>query len=222
MDGHGIRPARPARVGPRSRDRAHARRTVDLVGANAVWDHDGQWAGGAYFGADVTGIVTRLLGERQPDGGWNCERANGSTRSSFHTTINVLEGLLEYRNATGESAALNEARHTGEKFLLQRNLFRRLSTGDPADGDFLELIHPNRWYYDVLRALDYFRATGASPDPRLDEALDWLRVRRLPDGRWPLDRRPPGRVWFHVDDGEGMPSAWITLRALRVLRWAAE
>ena len=168
-------------------------------------------------------IVERLLGERQPDGGWNCERANGSTRSSFDTTINVLEGLLEYERATGGTPAVRAARRSGEAFLLERALFRRLSTGEPADPDFLLLWHPNRWRHDILRGLDHFRAAsladGEPPDPRLGEAIAEIRRRRLPDGRWPLDRTPRGRVWFAVDEPAGQPSRWVTLRALRVLEW---
>ena len=215
-----------------------AKRTVELVGANSHWDHAGQpfWEGeveecingrtvadGAYFGVDVSSIVDRLVGERLDDGGWNCERINGSARSSFASTINVLEGLLEYERATGGTPESQEARRSGEEYLLERRLFRRLGTGEPADERFLSLLHPNRWRYDVLRALDYFRAagmlTGADPDPRLGEAIDHIRSRRSIDGTWPLDWSPPGRVWFEVDDGEGEPSRWITLRAMRVLRW---
>ena len=166
---------------------------------------------------------SRLVGERLDDGGWNCERANGSVRSSFHSTINVLEGLLEYESATGGTPESREARRSGEEYLLKRNLFRRLSTGEPADERFLHFLHPNRWRYDVLRALDYFRSsamlTGADPDPRLREAIDHVRSRRSNDGTWPLDWSLPGRVWFEVDDGQGKPSRWVTLRAMRVLRW---
>ena len=215
-----------------------ARRAVELIGANSRWEHDGQpyWEGeveecingrtvadGAYFGVDVAPIVDRLVGERLDDGGWNCERANGSSRSSFHSTINVLEGLLEFERATGGTPASREARASGEEFLLERSLFRRLSTGEPADERFLQFLHPVRWRYDVLRALDYFRSaaelTGAAPDPRLAEAVEHVRSRRLDDGTWPLDWTLPGRVWFDVDDGPGRPSRWVTLRAMRVLGW---
>ena len=213
-----------------------ARRTVELVGRHCRWDHHGQpfWTGeveecingrtvadGAYFGVDVSPIVQRLVGERQPDGGWNCERATGSVRSSFDTTINVLEGLLQYENATGGTPASRAARAAGEEYLLQRSLFRRLSTGEPADPAMLDLVYPPRWHYTVLRALDYFRATGAPPDPRLAEAVELVRSRRRPDGRWSADRRLHGRVWFDLDDGPGQPSPWITMQALRVLRWWA-
>jgi len=215
-----------------------ARLTVALIGANCRWDHAGQpyWEGeveecingravadGAYFGVDVSPIVERLLGERQDDGGWNCERAEGSVRSSFHTTINVLEGLLEFEKATGGSPQIGAARQAGEDYLLRRSLFRRLGTGEPADEKFLCFLTPSRWRYDILRALDYFRAAslmaGSPPDPRLSEAIEHVRGRRLEDGTWPLDWKLKGREWFEVDDGPGKPSRWITLRALRVLRW---
>jgi len=215
-----------------------ARRAVELIGANSRWDEGGQpyWEGeveecingriaadGAYFGVDVSSIVRRLIGERLDDGGWNCERANGSSRSSFASTINVLEGLLEYERATGGTPQSREARTSGEEYLLKRNLFRRLGTGEPADEMFLSLLYPGRWRYDTLRALDYFRCaaalTGATPDPRLGEAVDHVQSRRLADGTWPLDRALPGRVWFELDDGAGKPSRWVTLKAMRVLSW---
>ena len=215
-----------------------AKRAVELIGVNSRWDHAGEpyWEGeveecingrivadGAYFGVDVSSIVGKLVGERLDDGGWNCERANGSVRSSFATTINVLEGLLEYERATGGTPESEQARKSGEEFLLDRSLFRRLSTGEPADEQFLRFAHPNRWRYDVLRALDYFRSaaalTGAAPDPRLGEAVGHVRSRRLEEGTWLLDWSPAGRVWFDVDDGAGKPSRWVTLRAMRLLAW---
>ncbi|MEZ6184467.1 MAG: squalene cyclase [Planctomycetota bacterium] len=216
---------------PRS---ASAQRTVQAVGRSARWEEGAQpyWEGeteecingrtvadGAYFGVDVAPLVARLVGERQPDGGWNCERARGSVRSSFATTLNVLEGLLEFERATGGTPASRAARRAGEGFLLERGLFRRRSTGEPADPRFLDLLYPCRWRYDVLRALDYFRAAGGDPDPRLADAIEHLRAKRRPDGTWALDWTLRGRTWFPLDPGPGEPSRWITLRALRVLRW---
>lgn len=215
-----------------------ARRAVRLIGASSRWDHAAEpyWSGeveecingrvvtdGAYFGVDVSPLVHKLTGERLDDGGWNCERANGSVRSSFASTINVLEGLLEYERATGGTPESRAARKSGEEYLLERNLFRRVTTGEPADDQFLSFVHPSRWRYDVLRALDYFRSaaafTGAAPDPRLGEAVDHVRSRRQRDDSWLLDRRLSGRVWFNLDDAAGKPSVWVTLRAMRVLRW---
>lgn len=217
---------------------ASARRAVELIRASSRWDHAGQpyWEGeveecingrtvadGAYFGVDVSPIAARLAGERQEDGGWNCERAEGSVRSSFDSTINVLEGLLEYERATGGTPESREARRSGEEYLLERSLFRRLSTGEPVDERYLSLLYPCRWHYDILRGLDYFRSaaalTAAAPDPRLSEAAGYVRSRRQADGRWLLDRSLPGRTWFDMDSGPGEPSVWITLRATRVLRW---
>lgn len=214
-------------------------RSVELIGANCRWEHEGQpyWEGevepcingalvanGTYFGVDMSPVVDRLVGEVLPDGGWNCEAEHGSVRSSFNTTINVLEGLLGFEQATGGTARSRAARRSGEEYLLQRRLYKRLSTDEPADDRFMQLTHPNRWFYDVLRALDYFRAasivTRDDPDPRLTEAIGYVRSRRRDDGRWDLDWTPEGRTWFDLDDGPGEPSRWITLKALRVLRWA--
>jgi hypothetical protein len=210
------------------------RETVALVRENCRWEHAGQpfFAGevepcingrtvavGAYFGADVAGIVARLLGEQLADGGWNCEAENGSVRGSFATTICVLEGLLEYERAAGGPARSAAARRRGQEYLLRRALFRRLSTGEVADPAWLRLSFPGWWHYDVLRALDYFRAAGGPPDPRLAEAVTWLRSRRQPDGTWPLEATHPGAVHVAMEAGDGRPSRWNTLRALRVLRW---
>jgi hypothetical protein len=217
---------------------ARARETARLVGENSRWDNDGQpyWLGeveecingrtvadGAYFGVDVAPIVARLVEESLADGGWNCERCNGSSRSSFATTINVLEGLLEFERTTGGTPQSREARQRGEEYLLVRHLFRRASTGDPADEQFLRLTYPCRWRYDVLRALDYFRAAGrldgSAPDARLAEGIELVRSKRDETGRWRLDWLPRGATLFDLDDGPGQASRWITLRALRVLRW---
>ena len=180
-------------------------------------------AAGACLGVDVSAIVDRLLGEQLSDRGWNCERANGSTRSSFASTINVLEGLLEFERATSGTPPSREARQAGEEYLLSRRLFRRLSTGEAADDQFLSFVHPERWRYDVLRALDYFRAAAlladTRPDARLKEAIEHLRSRRHDDRRWVLDWKQRGREWFATDDGVGESSRWITLRASRVLHW---
>lgn len=217
---------------------ACAQRTVQLVGANARWDHDGEpyWGGeveecingrtvadGAYLGVDVAPIVERLLRERQDDGGWNCERANGSSVSSFDTTISVLEGLLEYERNVGATTQTQEARRSGEDYLLRRRLFRRLSTGEAADPQYLQFTHPNHWRYDILRALDYLRSAShfdqTEPDPRAAEAIERVRAKRQADGTWLMDWAARGRRWFEFDDGVGRPSRWITLRALRVLMW---
>jgi hypothetical protein len=164
--------------------------------------------------------VERILGERLADGGWNCEAENGSVRSSFDSTIDVLDGLLEFERATGGSAAVSEARSSGEEYLLERALFRRKTTGEVADSAYLDFAFPYYWHYDVLRALDYFRRARTKPDPRMAEAVEVVRSKQQPDGRWLLDRVHPGRVHFALEGDVGQPSRWNTLRALRVLDWS--
>jgi hypothetical protein len=171
---------------------------------------------GAYFGQRSDRLVDRLLGEQLADGGWNCEAERGSTRSSFHTTICVLEGLLAFELAYGEAAALTGARRRGEEYLLARRLLRRLSTGEMIDPSWTRLAFPPLWHYDVLRALDYFRAAGVT-DPRLEEALSAVRQRRQPDGRWLLDVRHKNTLYEDIAGAVGEPNRWITLRAARVL-----
>jgi hypothetical protein len=179
---------------------------------------------GAYFGEDVRGIIERLLAEQLPDGGWNCEAANGSTRSSFNTTICVLEALLEYERAAGDSA-VHEARLRGQEYLLERRLFRRKSTGEVIERDrkggtvWTRFAFPTWWHYDVLRGLEYLRLAGATPDGRVGEAIDVIASKRDNDGRWPLEIQYPGTMPIETDEDEGRPSRWNTLRALRVLDW---
>jgi hypothetical protein len=178
---------------------------------------------GAYFGELGEGsdrIIGRLLQEQLDDGGWNCE-APESQVSSFDTTLCVLEGLLEYERAVGDAAPdVTAARRRGEEYLLERNLFRRRSTGEIVLPRYANFAFPPYWTYDVLRALDYFRATGDRPDPRIGPAVDLLLGKRGDDGRWPAGAPWWGEVFFAVDAPEGEPSRWNTLRALRVLRWA--
>jgi hypothetical protein len=210
------------------------RRSVALVRDNCRWEHEGQpffegevepcingriVALGAYFGQDVDGIVSRLVDEQLEDGGWNCEAERGSVRSSFDTTINVLEGLLAHERATGGSPSSIAARRRGEEYLLERSLFRRKSTGDVVKPGYLQFSFPTRWHYDVLRGLNYFRDAGDPPDERVDEAIGVLRSKRQPDGTWLLENTHRGKVHFALEDGDGRPSRWNTLRALRVLRW---
>jgi hypothetical protein len=184
-------------------------------------------AAGAYFGQDVRGIVDRLLGEQLADGGWNCEAANGSTRSSFNTTICVLEALLEHERAVGSRPEVTAARLRGQEYLLERRLFKRRSTGEAIErdrkggADWTRFAFPTWWHYDVLRGLEYLRWAGVTPDERVAEAIDLVASKRDSDGRWPLETRYPGVMPVEIDAGEGRSSSWITLRALRVLRWYA-
>jgi hypothetical protein len=184
-------------------------------------------AAGAYFGQDVRGLVDRLLGEQLADGGWNCETENGSTRSSFNTSICVLEALLEYERTFGRTPAATAARRRGQEYLLERRLFRRKSTGEviardrKGDAVFTRFAFPTWWHYDVLRGLEYLSRAGVVPDSRAAEAIDLVASKRDAEGRWPLETRYAGRmpVPMDEDESEGARSRWNTLRALRVLDW---
>ena len=178
----------------------------------------GALALGAYFGRPTESLARRLIEEQLEDGGWNCE-APKSARSSYHTTICVLEGLLEYERAAGSTPATAEARRRGEEYLLERGLFRRRSTGEVANPAFLTFGFPPRYHYDVLRALDYLRAAGVQPDARMADAVRVVESRRQTDGRWLLDRAANEALAFPFMESVGEPSRWNTLRALRVLRW---
>jgi hypothetical protein len=175
-------------------------------------------ATGAYFGVNMTPLVDRLLGEQLPDGGWNCEAENGATVSSFGTTINVLEGLLEYERAADGSERVAAARRRGEEYLLERRLFRRKSSGEVIDPDWLRFSFPTWWHFDVLRGLDYLRDAGVGQDDRVAEAIAIVESNGAPDGRWPLQNVHGGEAHFEIE-AEGQPSRWLTLQAMRVLRW---
>jgi hypothetical protein len=231
-----------------------ARRAVDLVRAGVRWrgwDLDGAWRGedfegalffagevepcingqvaasGAYFGQDVHRIVARLLRGQLPDGGWNCEAENGSTRSSFNTTICVLEALLEYEVAGGDGATVTEARLRGQEYLLERRLLRRKTTGEVIERDrkgdtaWARFAFPTWWHYDALRGLEYLRRAGVTPDERVAEAIELVVSKRDDEGRWPLETHYPGKAPVDLGECEGQPSRWNTLRALRVLDWYA-
>ena len=221
----GLDPASPA-----------ARRATDLVRKNLRWRwwddrpfFDGEvepcingrvLAAAGYFGQPSHGIVERFLAEQMADGGWNCEQENGSTRGSFDSTINVLEGLAEHEARTGGSAEVRAARLRGEAFLLERRLLRRLSTGELIDPAYSLMALPDSFHYDVLRVLEHFRRTRATFEPAMAEALAVIRSKRGADGRWPLEAVHRDRLDLAAGETVGQPSRWITLGALRVLRWA--
>jgi hypothetical protein len=215
-----------------------ARTAIDRVRNGVTWgpwqDYSSFFAGevepcingrvvalGAYFGERCGRLVDRLVGEQLGDGGWNCEAERGSVRSSFHTTICVLEGLLAFEQAFGAVPPVTESRRRGQEYLLERRLLRRVSTGEIIDPAWTQFAFPPLWHYDVLRALDYLRAAGARPDQRVDEAIAIVRGRCQPEGWWRLDVRHPDTLHEGCAGPVGAPNRWITLRALRVLDWYA-
>jgi len=173
---------------------------------------------GSYFKEPNDALAKQLLGEQLADGGWNCE-APKSRRSSFHTTICVLEGLLDYERAGRKSAAVTKARKRAENYLLERRLFRSLRTGEVINKRWLRFSYPTFWHYDVLRGLDYLRNAGVKPDSRVSDAIETVMERRHQNGRWPLNLLHPEHIPLEIETGIGRASRWNTLRALRVLRW---
>lgn len=213
---------------------ADVRRAIDLVRDRITWWQldgrpyfDGETepcingrilAAGAYFGAASDRLVDRLLEEQLEDGGWNCQ-APPSKRSSFHSTICVLEGLLEYEKAQGPTAAVTQARARAQDYLLERRMLRSLTSGEVIDRHWTRFSFPTTWHYDVLRGLDYLRSAGVDPDERVAEAVGLVEKRRHQNGRWPMNRLHPVRVPCDMEAGVGRASRWNTLRALRVLDW---
>jgi hypothetical protein len=181
---------------------------------------------GAHFKEPNDALANQLLHEQLEDGGWNCEagpflspKRPPSRRSSFHTTICVLEGLLEYERAGRKSAAVTKARKRAENYLLDRGMFRSLRTGEVIDKRWLRFSFPPFWHYDVLRGLDYLRNAGIKPDSRAGDAIEIVMERRHQNGRWPLNLLHPENIPLEMETGVGMASRWNTLRALRVLGW---
>ncbi len=170
----------------------------------------------SYFREPDRSRVGWFLDEQKDDGGWNC--ALESNRSSFNTTISVLEGLLEFERAVGGDGAVAEARTRAQEYLLERRLMRSLSTGELINERWLLMSFPPRWFYDVLRALDYLATAGTEPDERCEEAIDVVRSKRRKDGTWPLQGRHAGKEHFSME-APGKPSRWNTLRVVRVLDW---
>jgi hypothetical protein len=220
---------------------AQSRKAIDLVCAGSNWGpyhghapfFEGEsepcingrvLACGAYFEHASERLVERLLGEQLSDGGWNCD-APLSPRSSFNSTLCVLEGLLEYEQASGDNDAVRQARLRGQEYLLERSLFRSRSTGQvivkdrKSNDDWRAFSFPTRWHYDVLWALDYLRRADAPADERLREAVDLVLGKRNRLGRWPLDHQHAGTVHFVMEPRTGSASRWNTLRALRVVKW---
>ncbi|MEP7361203.1 MAG: hypothetical protein ABI744_06450 [Chloroflexota bacterium] len=172
----------------------------------------------AYFGQDWGDLLDKLLGEQMADRGWNCEQEHGSVRGSFHSSINVLEGLFEVERAGCGSPAVSGVRKRGEEYLLERHLMKRLSTGKVPNEHFLLFKFPMGYRYDVLRGLDHLRAAGLPTEPRMAEGLALVTSKRTDDRRWSLDDVDLGDLGFGFGEEVGQPSRWITLHALRVLR----
>jgi hypothetical protein len=212
--------------------------TADRLDAGCKWEYDDlpYWGGevdccinsftvsnGAWLGRDMSTLVDWFVEHQLEDGGWNCDWIEGDLRSSFHSTLNALVGLLDYEVRTGKNDKVSDARKRAEEYLLQRRLMFRLSTGEPVGPWLRDLAYPFRWNYSIIRALNYFvsasKFSGDAPDPRLADAMNLLASWANENGRWVTNDRIPGQVWFDVDSPVGEESKWLTFYALRALNW---
>jgi hypothetical protein len=170
--------------------------------------------------SELRSIVDFLLDQHMKDGGFNCmSNRSGAHHSSLHSSLSVLEGIHEY-SANGYRYRRSELEHAAaasREFILQHRLFKSDHTGAVIRQDFLRFAFPPRYKYNVLKALDYFRAAGRPWDERMQDALAILLSKRGPEGRWPLPPPHPGQVHFTMEK-PGQPSRWNTLLALRVLK----
>ncbi|MEQ9412235.1 MAG: hypothetical protein RIF39_00320, partial [Cyclobacteriaceae bacterium] len=176
-----------------------------------------------YFGLEeskLKSIIDFLLAEKMKDGGFNCQsNRKGATHSSLHSTLSVLEGIYEYEK-NGYHYRLDELRKAmqqSHEFILIHHLFKSHRTGDVISPAFLKFHYPTRWYYDILKALDYFQMANLKLDKRMNDAIQVVLKKRTKEGLWKLPSKHPGQVHFEMEKA-GKPSRWNTLRALRVLK----
>lgn len=212
--------------------------TADRLAANSRWEYDDlpYWGGevdccinaftlcnGAWLGVNVAKNADWFLETQLADGGWNCDWVEGATKSSFHSTLNALIGLLEYQQRMGADERITSARKRAEEYLLARQLMFKLSDGSEVGPWLRDLAYPFRWNYSVIRALNYFRDSalfsGDKADARLTAAAEFLASKANEHGRWVTNDRIPGSVWFYVDAPVGQESKWLTFFALRALTW---
>lgn len=196
--------------------------------SHSIWKHSETCITGmvlsmlAYFHYNderLHAIAAHVIGQQMKDGGWNCESYKGATHSSFHTTLSVLEGLYEYECFFPEKKKhIRPVRARGHEFLLRHHLYKSHRTGKVFDPKMTTMPFPPRWRYDFLRALDYFQACDAKKDERMKDAIELLKRKQKPDGRWVMNTGMTGRKYFDLEKA-GQPSRWNTLRAMRVLKW---
>ncbi len=165
-------------------------------------------------------VIDYMLSQTLPDGGFNCQlNRSGAKHSSLHSTISVLEGFCEYR-LQGYQYRIDEiikAEQLAQEFILIHRLYKSDKTGGIIHPRFLRMPYPSRWYYDILRAMDYFAHAGAAYDERMQDAIDVIISKQTKEGKWKVNGGYAGQVHFHMEKA-GQVSRWNTLRAMRVLR----
>jgi hypothetical protein len=89
-------------------------------------------------------------------------------------------------------------------------------TAKPS-GNWWKFGFPVFYVTDLLQIVEALVGLGYGSDPRLANALQFIREKQDNDGRWPLEYEYTGKTW--VDFGpKKQPNRWVTLRALRVLK----
>jgi hypothetical protein len=165
-------------------------------------------------------VIDFILNEKMNDGGFNCHsNRKGAVHSSLHTTLSVLEGIEEYeRNGYQyRIRELRQAKKTSQEFILLHKLYKSDKTGEIIKSSFLNIHYPCRWYYDILKALDYFQAANVKYDARMKDAIEIILSKRTKEGQWKLPSHHKGELHFKMEE-TGKPSRWNTLRSLRVMK----
>lgn len=169
---------------------------------------------------DLKSVVDFILSQQLSDGGFNCQlNRKGARHSSLHSTLSVIEGILEYsiQGYTYRIQELKKAEKESREFILEHNLFKSSRSGQIIDKRMLMLSYPCRWRYDILKALDYFQFAGTEFDKRMNDAIDVLVKKQRKDKKWPVQNRHSGQTHFEMEK-VGHASKWNTLRVLRVLK----
>ncbi|MFN2183882.1 MAG: nitrogen fixation protein NifH [Anaerolineae bacterium] len=131
--------------------------------------------------------------------------------------IKTLGALAEVPEEK-RSPAVREAIDAGTALLLEGNL---------AAGDYATVTEPSPLWQqfgfplgytsDLLEALEVLGKLGADLGPQLAPVLEVVRSKREASGRWALEHTLDNS-WATF--GElGRPNKWVTLRALRALKW---
>ncbi len=175
-------------------------------------------------------LAERLMQWQWPDGGWNCDRDPEACHSSFHESLLPMRALFHYAAQTGRTIAKRAAMKAARMF-LDRELFRRKSTGEVISERFLELHYPYHWRYNILHALKAMAEADLIGDRRCRAALDVLRSKQLEGGGFASPRRN-----YSMNIHRGSPRSpadfgpygvkrmnpFVTIDALYVRRCAAE
>ncbi len=169
-----------------------------------------------------------LVKTAHPKGGWSCRYMKDGPAPS--RSLDAWEGLAAFAAYPRSkwSPAMTTCVERSAEYYLERELHVQGDRYEP----WYRFHWPTHYYYDLLVGLDCLTALGYRDDSRLTYALDLLRKKQRPDGRWNLDADQPdpdleGARWYAEHpknrptplsfEAAGQPSKMITLRALTVL-----